>query len=98
MTSLPPPPPLFTPTASSVATPTANDALKHIIKTIFFPNAAVELEAFFEYFGINNVNDFITLEEADFKINYSNAKDTSTFYALSPLIQKMLCALQIWYV
>jgi uncharacterized protein YeaO (DUF488 family) len=56
------------------------------------------LEGFFDFFGFNNINDFMTMEEQDFKTPYSYAMYTTKFYLSSPSVTKMLCALQPWYV
>jgi hypothetical protein len=67
MMSLPPPPKLHTPKSTVTQKPV--DAFKHIIRTIF-PTHAIKLDAFFEYFGTDNVNDFITMKDDDLKLQH----------------------------
>jgi hypothetical protein len=65
---------------------TAVSAFQHILLNIF-PND-LEVPKFFEYYGVKNIEDFLTLTADDFKIPYNTPTDTKTFYVLTPLLAK----------
>jgi hypothetical protein len=46
------------------------------------------VDAFFEYFGTDNVNDFITMEDADFKTSYYHAADKTKFLSYHQTLSK----------
>jgi hypothetical protein len=95
MTNLPPPPTLPKPPVTPKSKPalTNVDALTHVIKTVF-PSYIVEVENFFTFFGFNNIGDFMTMDEKDFKTPFSYVVDTTKFYSLNPSRVKLLCTLQ----
>jgi hypothetical protein len=90
--NLPLPPPLHTPKSTVTQTPV--DAFKYVIRTTF-PTHTIELDVFLEYFGTDNVRKMLIFKLLTIT---RQSADKSIFYVSSNILQKMLYALQLWYV
>ena len=62
-------------------TPTAQNALVHII-SVLFPKDVTTLQSYFQYFSVLDIEDFITLDKTDFKTAYNTAADPSKYLVL----------------
>lgn len=63
---------------------TPQDAMNHIVSVILASNA-VEVTAFFTDFGVFCINAFLTLDDSDFKSQYS-ASSTLKKYLPPPVV------------
>ena len=88
MSSVPP-----TPTST---TPTPKSAFVYAIKTIL-PNDISIVKDFFTHLVVSDIDDFMLLDDQDFKSGYLVPPDTYTYYYLPPLVSKKLTLLQTWY-
>jgi hypothetical protein len=83
-------------TAPVITAPSAQSAFKHVFSNVF-PNDVAQINDFFNYYGITDMDDFLTLDDSDFKTNYSTSAAPTLFQILAPLLSKRLGYLQHWY-
>ena len=79
---------------SNPTSQTPQDAMAHILSAILATNA-VEVAAFFTDYGVFCINAFLTLDDNDFKSQYSASSTLKR--SLPPSVVKKLVNLQRWY-
>jgi hypothetical protein len=75
----------------------AQSAFIHVFSNVS-PNDVSQINYFFNYYGITDMDDFLTLDDSDFKTQYSTSAAPTLFQIFSPLFSKRLGYLQHWYV
>jgi hypothetical protein len=76
---------------------TPEGALNHLVNVVL-PNDTIELQTFFRYNGISDLDDFMSSNDSDFKSPYSPTvlDPNPTVYLPSSLVKKLL-SVQLWY-
>ena len=72
-------------------------ALVHLIENVFSTDTDALL-AFFEYHGVEDINDFMYFTVVDFGNSYSTLESPTTLLSLSTSLIKKLVSVQSWYV
>jgi hypothetical protein len=83
-------------TAPVTTAPSAQSAFTHVFSNVF-PNDVAQIKDFFEYYGILDMDDFLTLDDSDFNTQYSTPAAPTLYQILTPLLSKRLGYLQHWY-
>ena len=76
---------------------TPQGALDHLVNVVL-PNDTIELQTFFQFNGITDLDDFMSSSDSDFNSPYSPTilDSNPTLYLSSTLVKKLL-SVQLWY-
>jgi hypothetical protein len=83
-------------TRLATTAPSAQSAFTHVFANVF-PNDVAQVNDLFDYYGILDMVDFLTLDDSDFKTQYSTPAAQNLYQILAPLLSKRLGYLQHWY-
>ena len=75
---------------------TTQGALAHLLEQVL-PQDTDTLLSFFEYNGIEDIDDFMSFSDVDFDKSYSTIEDPTISQRLSPILIKKLMSVQSWY-
>jgi hypothetical protein len=75
--------------APVLTAPSAQSTFTHFFSNVF-PNDFAQINDFFNYYGITDMDDLLTLDDSDFKTQYSTPADPALFQILSPSLSKRL--------
>jgi hypothetical protein len=60
--------------------------LLHMCFSNVFPNDVAQIKDFFDYYGILDMDDFLTLDDSDFKTQYSTPGAPTLYQILAPFL------------